>query len=143
MLAVKEIIINKNRGWRGLAELIVRDATHTEQTRMIFSFSQDMWDDMLNGRIVIQDHESYYVLMFDNLERLPRKDQQRSVLIKNFMATVFNVNRYEKSDWSNASMLDYLAIMHFIKNKNNHTQSDWNCIRTKSNTKNINNIYKQ
>ena len=129
MIAIKEIIINKNRGWRGLAEVVVRDATHTEQTKMIFSFSQAMWEDMLNGRIVMQDDEYYYVLTFDNLTHLPRKDQQRSVLIKNFTATVLNVNRYDKTSChKNVTLTDWNCIAHFIENKNNHTQSDWNCI---------------
>ena len=128
MIAIKEIIINKNRGWRGLAEVVVRDASHTEQTRMIFSFSQAVWDDMLNGHLVLQDDDHYYVLTFDNLMRLPKKNQQRSVLIKNFMATVLNVNRYEKSIWEKAETNDWNCINHFIKNRNNHTQSDWNYI---------------
>ena len=129
MLEIKEIIINKNRGWRGLAELIIRNATHTTQKRVIFSFSQEVWDDMLSGHIVVQDEEYYYILTFDNTARLPAPTQQRSVLIKDFMATVLNVDRYEKATWKDeCDITDYTYIQHFNKNRNNHTQSDWNCI---------------
>lgn len=128
MSEIKEIIINKNRGWRGLAELIIRNATHTTQKRVIFSFSQEVWDDMLSGHIVVQDENYYYILTFDNTAHLPAPTQQRSVLIKDFMATVLNVNRYEKATWNRAESPDWNYISHFIKNRNNHTQSDWNCI---------------
>lgn len=129
MLEIKEIIINKNRGWRGLAELTIRNATHTTQKKVIFSFSQEVWNDMLSGHIVVQDEDYYYILTFDDTAHLPAPTQQRSVLIKDFMATVLNVNRYEKATWKDTcDVTDYTYIQHFNKNRNNHTQSDWNCI---------------
>lgn len=137
MLAIKEIIINKNRGWRGLAELIIRDATHTEQFRMIFSFSQAVWDDMLNGQIVVPHEDYYYVLHYSNFKGLPRKDQQRSVLINHFTTTIDIAYRYNKLHWSNATAPDWTCISNFLRNKNNHTQSNWNCIRNTCYSKNI------
>lgn len=131
MLKIKEIILNKNRGWRGLAELVIRDATHTEQSRMIFSFSENVWRDMLDGAIVIQDEDAYYVLHFNNTDQLPKRTQQRSVLIKNFKAEVTNVNRYLKSieiPTISSTDPDCNRINNFKKNNNNHTTSDWNCI---------------
>ena len=128
MLEVSEIIINKNRGWRGLAELVLRNAAHVTQKKIIFSFSQEVWDDMLNGHIVVQDEDYYYILTFDNTIGLPEPTQQRSVLIKNFNAKVLNVNRYSTTKWAHAEAPDWSCISHFIKNRNNHTKSDWNCI---------------
>lgn len=124
----KRIIINKNRGWRGLAELLVYDAARELQARMVFSFSQPVWEDMLDGKIVTQDKDYYYIIHFDSLECLPKKTQQRSVLIKNFMANVTIVDRIEKAHWTDCAPSNWMAITHFLKNKNNHTTSDWNCI---------------
>ena len=132
------IIINKNRGWRGLAEVVVRDEKYKPQLSMIFSFSQAMWDDLIvRNRIVVQDNDFYYVINFHDDGKLPRPTQQRSVLIKDFIAKIEKVNRYEKSSWTKAEPSDWNAITRFIKNKNNHTTSDWNCIRHKSNAYNI------
>ena len=125
---IKKICINKNRGWRGLAELDCMDEENRTLTKMIFSFSQPVWDDMLEGYIVLQDADNYYVLEFDNTGALPRG--QRSVLLKYFRANVMNSYVYAKSDWTRTSLASrhYDKIYHFIKNRNNHTQSDWNCI---------------
>lgn len=127
---MERIRINKNRGWRGLAEVVYYGDAGTELQKMIFSFSQPVWEDLLKGFIVLQDRKNYTVLEFDNLEDLPRPTQQRSVLIKNFAADVVNKQIYQKSDWSQAALSHghYEYIAHFIKNRNNHTQSDWNCI---------------
>lgn len=97
---------------------------------MIFSFSQNMWNDLiLKHTIVMQDDTYYYVIKFDDASgRLPSPTQQRSVLIKNFNASIMVVNRIKKTEWTSANPDDYIAIIHFIKNKNNHTTSDWNCI---------------
>lgn len=127
---IKRILINKNRGWRGLVELKTYDF-ETEKTRsMVFSFSPDVWDDMLKGFIVMQDLNNYYLIEFNNTELLPKG--QRSVLIKNFEADVQNLWIYPKQGWIEKTLsLDnkhYFYILHFIKNKNNHTTSDWNCI---------------
>ena len=128
MKEIKRIILNKNRGWRGLAELICEDEERKIAHRMIFSFSQNVWNDMLLGYIVIQDTDNYYVLNFDNTDRLPRPTQQRSVLIKSFMANVKNNTTYSKNERMNFVGEDYDKICNFKKNKNNHTTSDWNCI---------------
>ena len=128
---MKYITINKNRGWRGLAEVTISDNLNIVMTKHIFSFSQDVWDDMMyKNIIVIADDKYYYVIHFASVIRglLPRQDQQRSVLIKNFKAEINNVNKIKKEEWSKSDTMAYLTILHFIKNKNNHTQSDWNCI---------------
>lgn len=128
---IKRIRINKNRGWRGLAELIVEDDEKNEVLKMIFSFSQDVWNDMLKGYIVAQNEDNYIILNFDNVESLPRPDQQRSVLIKSFLGTVVNSWEYSKTDWKHnvEESTHWHYISHFTKNNNHHTTSDWNCIR--------------
>lgn len=129
----KYILINKNRGWRGLAEAEVYNYNEKRTTvlKMIFSFSQPVWDDLINnGKLVMQDEEHYYVLYFDVEDRasLPKPTQQRSVLIKNWKAPIRCVNKYDKTSWPKARYSDWQAITNFIKNSNNHTTSDWNCI---------------
>jgi len=125
---ITKIIINKNRGWRGLAEVQCRNEENNNELQMIFSFSQPVWDDMLEGRIVLQDDKNYLVVHFDNTDSLPRG--QRSVLLKNFVGNVKEILKVRKNDWLSAELgsLDHNAIAHFIKNRNNHTTSDWNCI---------------
>lgn len=128
MEPITRIIINKNRGWRGLAEVRCDSADKKGVYTQIFSFSQPVWDDMLGGRMVLQNPDNYIVVHFDNLAALPRG--QRSVLLKNFTANVTETHVIPKKDWmSNCpSKAEYDAIYHFIKNRNNHTTSDWNCI---------------
>lgn len=128
MKEIKRIRINKNRGWRGLAELICEDEERKVVHKMIFSFSQPVWNDLLQGYIVIQDEDNYFILNFDNTEALPRPTQQRSVLIKSFLATVVNITAYPKNEEVSPLTDDYDRIYHFKKNRNNHTTSDWNCI---------------
>lgn len=125
---IQKIVINKNRGWRGLAEVRLVDNERKRVMDMIFSFSQPVWDDMQAGRMVLQDGEDYIIVHFDNTEALPKG--QRSVLLKHFMANVTEVIRAPKTGWLSAELgtLDHNAIAHFIKNRNNHTTSDWNCI---------------
>ncbi|MDE6947583.1 MAG: hypothetical protein K2P14_10420 [Anaeroplasmataceae bacterium] len=127
---VHRIRINKNRGWRGLAEVICEDLKGKELNRMIFSFSQAVWDNMLDGFIVLQDNEHYFVLNFGNTDELPKPTQQRSVLIKQFIGPVKHVWTYSKNEWSQSALTDghYDKISNFIRNRNNHTTSDWNCI---------------
>ena len=124
------ITINKNRGWRGLAKVEVEDDARKTIVSQIFSFSQKVWDDMIfRDLIVVQDETYYYVIRFSDPEsKLPRPDQQRSVLIKNFAATIEEVNKYTKAEWAKANGIDYQAILNFRRNTNNHTTSDWNCI---------------
>ena len=128
MQDIKRIILNKNRGWRGLAELVCENDKRELVHRMIFSFSQNVWNDMLLGYMVIQDADNYYVLNFDNTDRLPKPTQQRSVLIKSFMATVKGIETYPKNERISVTSEDYNRIYNFKKNRNNHTTSDWNCI---------------
>lgn len=92
---------------------------------------------MLKGYIVIQDEDNYFILNFDNTEALPKPTQQRSVLIKSFQATIKNITAYPKNKPIDILQDDYDRIYNFKKNKNNHTTSDWNCIRNKSNTNDI------
>ncbi len=127
METIKEITINKNRGWRGLAELNCMNSEGKRVAKRIFSFSQQVWDDMQSGRIVIQDSEHYYVLYFKDAMLLPKG--QRSVLLKNFTTEVYEIHKVQKNNWmATAEHKDWTAIDHFIRNRNNHTTSDWNCI---------------
>ena len=128
MKEIKRIILNKNRGWRGLAELICEDEERKVAHKMIFSFSQNVWNDLLQGYIVIQDEDNYFILNFDNTDRLPKPTQQRSVLIKSFQATIKNITAYPKNKSIDILSDDYDRIYNFKKNRNNHTTSDWNCI---------------
>lgn len=128
MKEIKRIILNKNRGWRGLAELVCEDEERKVAHKMIFSFSQNVWDDLLQGYIVIQDEDNYFILNFDNTDRLPKPTQQRSVLIKSFQATVVNITAHPKNERLDVFSDDYDRIYNFKKNRNNHTTSDWNCI---------------
>lgn len=130
MDAIKSIVINKNRGWRGLAEVVCRDTDYHTVSSMIFSFSQEVWDDMLAGIMVLQSPGSYIIVHFDNLDKLPKG--QRSVLLKSFTANVTEVKVIPKtSPWVSfpgITIAERNAIFHFCRNRNNHTTSDWNCI---------------
>lgn len=129
MESIKRIRINKNRGWRGLAELVCENERREEVTKMIFSFSQQVWEDMLKGFIVLQDEDTFTILNFDNTDELPKPTQQRSVLIKSFTATVIQQYEVPKENWmKNTPATLYNLIYHFTMNRNNHTTSDWNCI---------------
>ena len=127
---MEKLILNKNRGWRGLAEAQWLDDDNNTIQRMIFSFSQRVWNDMLKGYLVMQDKDHYIVLKFDQLDKLPSPKQQRSVLIKNVVLPITEKEIYLKETWSrdHRTAGDYNAIYNFLKNKNNHTTSDWNCI---------------
>lgn len=128
MESIKRIKLNKNRGWRGLAELVCENEKREDVAKMIFSFSQPVWEDMLKGYIVLQDEENYIILHFDNTDELPKPTQQRSVLIKSFFGTVIEQFEYKKSERMNVLSEHYDYIHHFTMNRNNHTTSDWNCI---------------
>lgn len=126
-MEIKRIIINKNRGWRGLAELRCYDSEHKNIHTMIFSFSEPMWEDLHRGIIITQDEDNYYALDFDNAILLPTG--QRSVLIKSFNANVTNVFTISKAHWKEFGADRHrIAVYNFIKNNNHHTTSDWNCI---------------
>jgi hypothetical protein len=123
------IKINKNRGWRGLAEVRLIDKDYNTVASSIFSFSQGMWDDLVDSnRIVMEDDDNYYVIRFDDEEGLPKPTQQRSVLIKNFTSAIIEVNKYAKDRWTEARPSDWRAIKHFKANTNNHTTSNYNFI---------------
>lgn len=127
---MEKLILNKNRGWRGLAEAQWLDDDNNTIQKMIFSFSQQVWNDMLRGYLVMQDKDHYIVLKFDQLDKLPSPKQQRSVLIKNVVLPIIEKEIYSKETWSrdHKTAGDWTAIYNFLKNRNNHTQSDWNCI---------------
>ena len=124
------IIINKNRGWRGLAEATVEDDSHESQMKMVFSFSPAVWEDLMLGRIVMQDAYNYYVITIEEREGLPKPNQQRSVLIKNFKSKIKTVHVYPKvvAITSIDNIDDKYSIVHSRKNQNNHTKSEWNYI---------------
>ena len=128
MKEIKRIILNKNRGWRGLAELLCEDEERKVAHKMRCSFSQNVWNDLLQGYIVIQDEDNYFILNFDNTEALPKPTQQRSVLIKSFQATIKNITAYPKHKSMDVLSDDYDRIYNLKKKRNNHTTSDWNCI---------------
>lgn len=127
---MEKLVLNKNRGWRGLAEAHLLDDDNNTIQRMIFSFSQPVWNDMLRGAMVMQDEHNYIILKFDELDKLPSPTQQRSVLIKDVVIPVVDKLIYSKVTWQKDTKTsgDYMAIYNFLKNRNNHTTSDWNCI---------------
>lgn len=127
---IQRIVINKNRGWRGLAQIKCYNSSNEVVNTMIFSFSEPVWRDLIDHHaIVTQDEDNYYVIKFtDDKDKLPRPTQQRSVLIKNFITSVEYMNKYPKVSWSSAEGTDWNLIMNYLKNRNNHTTSDWNCI---------------
>ena len=127
-MEIKRIVINKNRGWRGLAEVRCYDSEYNNINSMIFSFSQPVWNDLLRGRIVISDDTHYHVLTFNNVSELPKG--QRSVLIKNFTADVLKVESFNRNNWVDEvhDCATHIIISNHLKNRNNHTTSDWNCI---------------
>ena len=131
MKDIKTIIVNKNRGWRGLAEVKALDRNDKEVLKTIFSFSQDIWNDLMDGYIVLCDttEKRYYVCTFKDADLLPR-GHQRSVLIKNFVASVSSVNSYEMNGIGSAEKYsnDGIKIEKFKRNANNHTISNWNYI---------------
>lgn len=124
------LILNKNRGWRGLAEALIQNDSGDISQKMIFSFSQPVWDDMLSGKLVMQDKDNYIVIKYDDKTELPHPSQQRSVLIKNAEMAIVNKAVYPKATWTSEARTggDYAAIYHFIQNNNHHTTSNWNCV---------------
>lgn len=88
-----------------------------------------MWEDLIEyNRIVMEDDDNYYVIRFDDEEGLPKPTQQRSVLIKNFVSAIIEVNKYTKDRWTEAGPTDWHAIKDFRANTNNHTTSNYNFI---------------
>ena len=130
MNEMKYICINKNRGWRGLAQVEILDEDKNLTTKHIFSFSQPMWDELIaTHQVVIASQTHYYVIHFKDIgTHLPEAYQQRSVLIKNYFGEIKEVYKIKKEIWSQAETPRYNSIYKFLKNRNNHTTSDWNCI---------------
>ena len=123
---VKAIVITKNRGWRGLSEVRCINDNGVTVNKMIFSFSQPVWDDMQHGYIVVQDESNYYIIHFTGTDRLPKG--QRSVLIKSFLGDVMEVTTIKKDKLWDESYETRHFVSNFLNNRNNHTTSDWNCI---------------
>ena len=123
---VKAIVITKNRGWRGLSEVRCINDKGETVNKMIFSFSQPVWEDMQHGNIVVQDEDNYYIIHFTGTDRLPKG--QRSVLIKSFLGDVTGVTTIKKDKLWDESYETRHFVNNFLTNKNNHTTSDWNCI---------------
>lgn len=123
------VIVNKNRGWRGLAEIKILNGDSKTVALRKFSFSQAVWDDLLDGYIVIQDEDNYYVMELETTWSLPH-GHQRSVLIKNFISHIKEIYPISKETWVHDSreVGVYTYIYDFLKNTNNHTTSDWNQI---------------
>lgn len=125
---MKTLTLNKNRGWRGLAEATIELNDGTHRT-VLFSFSQAVWDDMLDGFFVLQDEkENYVVVHFDNhTGALPGRNQQRSVLINKAVLPILSIKTYGKDTWvTDALTNDRIAIKHYLANNNYHTTSKWN-----------------
>ena len=82
----------------------------------------------------MQNEQYYIIVKFNELDKLPKPFQQRSVLLKNVVLNVTEIVTYTKTGWSKDAKTagDYSAIYNFLKNRNNHTTSDWNCIRNQS-----------
>jgi hypothetical protein len=123
-----KIKLNKNRGWRGLAELVCEDEEGKTLHTTIFSFSQKMWEDLLKGYIVIELNDEFHILQFNNIHKLPQPTQQRSVLIKDFTADVLNEMTFTRSQVNFLPEFEKTLIFNFLKNRNNHTTSEWNAI---------------
>lgn len=125
---MKTLTLNKNRGWRGLAEATIELDDGTHRT-VLFSFSQAVWDDMLNGRFVLQNEDQdYVVICFDNhTGALPDRNQQRSVLINKAILPILSIRTYSKDTWATDTHVDEgRAIKHYLTNNNYHTTSKWN-----------------
>ena len=79
----------------------------------------------------MQDNDNYIILKFDpEKSTLPAPTQQRSVLLKNVTLAITEKAVYPKVSWTrdHKTAGEFAAIYNFIKNRNNHTTSVWNCI---------------
>lgn len=125
-----KVCINKNRGWRGLAEADLCTESGELVNRMIFSFSNEVWTDLiLRNTIVFQDDTNYYVIKIDaeDVTSLPI-GHQRSVLIKHFNGRISECHTIAKTELSKETWETRNFVYDFLDNKNNHTTSDWNNI---------------
>lgn len=122
------LVINKNRGWRGLAEVDIKNERNEITSSMVFSFSEDVWQDMMAGYIVLRDPEGNYVIyQFDSTAFLPQ-GHQRSVLIKNFVGGIVNRIKVPAGEAYSFDFKVQQLIRHFRDNSNKSTTSDWNAI---------------
>lgn len=139
------ITFNKNRGWRGLCSAKI---THNQrETTTIFSFSPEVWDDLINKKLFIApqtDDTTWVYFLQDPENRLPKPTQQRSVLIKNVTLPIERAFAIKNEEWHTMMLHphDYIgslpvssadealdivwAISHTNYNTNNHTKSRWN-----------------
>lgn len=78
----------------------------------------------------MQSEQDYIIVKFNELDKLPKPTQQRSVLIKNVVLNIDKIETYSKATWKEDPKTagDYGAIYNFLKNRNNHTISNWNYI---------------
>lgn len=122
-----KIKLNKNRGWRGLAQLECLEEG-LESKKIMFSFSGNTWQDLMAGHIVYQDNDKYIILDIDNTDALPQHSQ-RSVLLKDFKANVIDKREYDMNRWMTSTINtahDWSYISHFTHNSNAYTTSVWN-----------------
>lgn len=129
-----KMLLNKNRGWRGLAEAIITN-NNTTLYDNIFSFSSKTWYDLIMNKVfVFETEEQYYVLYLEVASgKLPTPSQQRSVLIKDVVLNVIDHRVYNKSTYvTEAKGLDctddIIHINRYVLNNNRHTTSMYNCV---------------
>jgi hypothetical protein len=123
-----QITINKNRGWRGLAEIKCYDKDDNLLGDTIFSYSEDMWQDLMKGYVVLQDKYNYYIFEINNTDALPQHSQ-RSVTLTDFKAKALSLSVVEKAKYITACEPSiYPRVVHFRKNTNAHTTSDFNYV---------------
>lgn len=129
------IEITKNRGWRGLAEVILWDDLPAIKQKAVFSFSSIMWVYLHDGCVAIPQllDNKIIVIEFENYDKLPKG--QRSVLIKHFIAPVKSVNTYDidyitsRKAWDDKVSHNHIWVAyHTLQNKNNHTTSIYNMV---------------
>lgn len=112
----------------GLASVTILDDEGRVKSDTVFSFSEKVWRDMLDGYMVIEQDDKYIIYHFRDTDKLPRPDQQRSVLIKNFVADIISEKPIAKSKWASAHISEQILIDHYRKNNNHHTTSDFNYV---------------
>lgn len=125
-----EMRLNKNRGWRGLAEAIITDSNNT-LSDSIFSFSSKTWYDLIQHHVFVFETETeYWVLELEVTSgKLPEPTQQRSVLIKDVVFNVADYNAYDKSTYAVDAKVhgnNVVYINRYLLNNNRHTASLYN-----------------
>lgn len=140
-----EVIINKNRGWRGLASVTVRNDTHEiVGPTHIFSFSQDMWDDLYTRRLLVIDDVNdegepiYTVFTFKetDIRKLPTGQRSRVITSTHLEVVATHYYPLDKPEEFLAlyptdtleTMHRKIAIKHYRNNTNAHTMSEFNMV---------------